>query len=65
MIVKCIQAFTKLNDNTTVNTYMDNNDKIHKITSKQMLKQIRLAAAAHGKDILGFSPNSQAFLYTP
>lgn len=35
---------------------MDSNKKIHKITGPQLLRQIRLAAVAIGKDILGFSP---------
>ena len=36
---------------------MDKYNKIHKITGSQLLRQLRLAAAAIGKDILGFSPN--------
>jgi hypothetical protein len=36
---------------------MDKHNKIHKITGSQLLRQIHLAAAAIGKDILGFSPN--------
>ncbi len=35
---------------------MDKNKKIYKISGTQLLKQIRLAAAALGKDILGFAP---------
>jgi hypothetical protein len=35
---------------------MDKSKKIYNITGTQLLKQIRLAAAALGKDILGFSP---------
>jgi hypothetical protein len=30
---------------------------MHKIIGKQVLKQLRIAAAAIGKDILGFAPN--------
>lgn len=35
---------------------MDNKGHLHQITGPQLLKQIRLAAAAIGKDISGFSP---------
>jgi hypothetical protein len=35
---------------------MDKNNKIYKISGTQLLRQLRLAAAALGKDILGFSP---------
>jgi hypothetical protein len=37
---------------------MDKHNKIHKITGSQLLRQIRLAVSAIGKDILGFSPNN-------
>lgn len=36
---------------------MDQNKNIHKITGIQLLRRIRLAATAIGKDTLGFSPN--------
>ena len=39
---------------------MDKYNKIHKITGSQLLRQLRLAAAAIGKDILEFSPNDLA-----
>jgi hypothetical protein len=35
---------------------MDKNNKLHKISGRQMPAQIRLAAAAIGKDKLGFTP---------
>jgi hypothetical protein len=36
---------------------MDKHNKIYKFTGTQLLRQIRLAASAIGKDILGFSPS--------
>jgi hypothetical protein len=55
-IVQQVRSYPHSSDESTVNCFMDSNSKIHKITGVQLLKQIRLAAAALGKDILGFSP---------
>jgi hypothetical protein len=55
-IVQRIRAFDNSNDESTINTFMDKNNKLHKISGRQMLAQIRLAAAAIGKDKLGFTP---------
>ncbi len=55
-IIQRIRNYPHSTDNTPVNTFMDKNGRIHQITGSQLLKRIRLAATAIGKDILGFSP---------
>ncbi len=56
-IVQRIRAYPSSTDITPVNTFIDKNKNIYRITGTQLLHQIRLAAAALGKDVLGFSPN--------
>jgi len=56
-IVKRIRSYQSSTDNTPINTFMDNKNNIHLITGPQLLKQLRLAAAAIGKDFLGFHPS--------
>ncbi len=55
-IIQRIRSYPSSTDDTPVNTFMDKFKKIHYISGSQLLKQLRLAAAALGKDILGFSP---------
>jgi hypothetical protein len=56
-IVKRIRSYQSSTDNTPINTFMDNKNNIHLITGPHLLKQLRLAAAAIGKDVLGFHPS--------
>ncbi len=55
-IVQRIRSYPSSTDNTSVNTFMDKNNKIYQNSGSQLLRQLRLATAALGKDILGFSP---------
>jgi hypothetical protein len=53
-IVKRIVNYPNTNPNTQVNTYFDNG-KHYLITGSMLLKQLRRATSALGKDTLGFS----------
>jgi hypothetical protein len=55
-IVKRIRQYPQSTDDTTVNTFMDANKKLHQITGSQLLKQLRRAAQALGHKTLGFKP---------
>jgi hypothetical protein len=53
-IIQRIRYYPKSTNNSTVNSFMNTKGDIHYITGSQLLKQIRLAAKAIGKDVLEF-----------
>jgi hypothetical protein len=53
-IIQRIRNYPKSTDNSTVNSFMDTKGDIHYITGSQLLKRIRLATKAIGRDVLGF-----------
>jgi hypothetical protein len=55
-IIQRIRNYPKSTNTSPVNTFMDKTGNLHYITGYQLLKRIRLGAAAIGKDTLGFLP---------
>lgn len=55
-IVKHIRRYPDSSDSSTVNTYKDKNGSTHLLSGPNLLKQIRLAAAAISHKTLSFHP---------
>lgn len=54
-IIRRLISYESTTKNTTVNTYMLSNNKLHCFSGPELLKRLRLAATSIGPDVLGFS----------
>lgn len=54
-IIRRIIKYPTSNTDTTVNTFIFNDNKIHLFTGSELLKRLRLAATSIGPDVLGFT----------
>jgi hypothetical protein len=54
-IIRRISSYPISNKDTTVNSFLLPNNKLHLFTGAELLKKLRLAATSIGPDILGFT----------
>ena len=54
-IIHCLLSYASTTQETTVNTFLLPNKKLHQFTGKELLTRLRLATTSIGADTLGFS----------
>jgi hypothetical protein len=54
-IIKCITSYASTTTNTTVNTYLLSNNRLHLFSGPELLKRLRFTTTSIGQDILGCS----------